>query len=470
MLHKKTIFIIVSSLVFLIIFIILLSLIFSSNNNNVIILPLQSTISINDLTSLFFTNLRTTITISDKKQEVDLFLLSQDFSFFITQQDIFFNNNDNSKINKLSNNFYNYELSSSIKILSNRTKMAFTKYKFGRKATENFSLCDKENCDKKSVNLNNFNFMLVEDPEDKVSGGIGLGAHGYTEYDEINLFNELYRKKYIKNLVWFIEYDENKEEKKLVIGKFPYEVNSKYDKDDFEFFNLNNKGISWQIDVTKITIGENNEDNDEYIIKDRTIQFQQDYSWIYGPPKYYKKIKELFFNKYLSNQCSENTINYQLTEYLYISCNEEISLEDFPPLIIDVNNNLKFELTYEDLFMKSNGKMLFLFISNKIERYFNEKWYFGEPFLKKYTPVYNKKENQIGFYGLIKKRTSSYKSAGIIGFIFLFISIGIITYLCLYIFRKYRNKRIRKAAREMKIEEISSKLILNKNENKSNNE
>ncbi len=112
MLHKKTIFIIVSLLVLLIIFIILLSLIFSSNNNNLIILPLQSTISINDLSSLFFNNLRTTITISDKNQEVDLFLLSQDFSFFITQQDIFFNNNDNSKINKLSKNFYNYEMSS----------------------------------------------------------------------------------------------------------------------------------------------------------------------------------------------------------------------------------------------------------------------------------------------------------------------------------------------------------------------
>jgi len=466
MLHKKTIFIIVSLLVLLIIFIILLSLIFSSNNNNLIILPLQSTISINDLSSLFFNNLRTTITISDKNQEVDLFLLSQDFSFFITQQDIFFNNNDNSKINKLSKNFYNYEMSSSIKILSNRTQMVFTKYRFGRKATENFVLCNKENCDKKSVNLNNFNFMLVEDPVDKVSGGIGLGANEYIGDGAINLFNELYRKKYIKNPVWFIEYDEKEEGKKLFIGKFPYEVSSKYDKDDFEFFNVKNKGSFWELDATKITIGENKDDNDEYIIKDRTFQIQQDYSWIYGPPDYYKKIKELFFNKYLSNQCSENTINFQLTEYLYISCNEDISLDDFPPLIIDINNNLKFELTYEDLFMKSNGKMLFLFISNKIERYFNGKWYFGEPFLKKYVPVYNQKENKIGFYGFTKKRTSSYKSAGIIGFIFLLISIGIITYLCLYIFRKYRNRRIRKAAREMKIEEISSKLILNKNENK----
>ncbi len=344
--------------------------------------------------------------------------------------------------------------------------MFFTKYRFGRKATENFVLCNKENCDKKSVNLNNFNFMLVEDPVDKVSGGIGLGANEYIGDGAINLFNELYRKKYIKNPVWFIEYDEKEEGKKLFIGKFPYEVSSKYDKDDFEFFNVKNKGSFWELDVTKITIGENKDDNDEYIIKDRTFQIQQDYSWIYGPPDYYKKIKELFFNKYLSNQCSENTINFQLTEYSYISCNEDISLDDFPPLIIDINNNLKFELTYEDLFMKSNGKMLFLFISNKIERYFNGKWYFGEPFLKKYVPVYNQKENKVGFYGFTKKRTSSYKSAGIIGFIFLFISIGIITYLCLYIFRKYRNRRIRKAAREMKIEEISSKLILNKNENK----
>ena len=146
MLHKKTIIIIAISLLAIILIIYTLFLIFSSSNNipNVVILPLQSTSSISDLSSFFYNNLRTTITISDEKQEVDLFLLSEDFSFFITQKNILFENNEKSKINKFSINFYNYEKSSSIDIISNRTQMFFTKYRYGRKSKENFSLCNKK--------------------------------------------------------------------------------------------------------------------------------------------------------------------------------------------------------------------------------------------------------------------------------------------------------------------------------------
>jgi hypothetical protein len=465
MLHKKTIIIISIFFILLTLLIFLISLFFSSNNNNLIILQLQSSSSINDISSLFFNNLRTTITVSDKKQEVDFFLLSQDSTFFITQQNIFFDNNDNSKINKYSNNFYNYEFSSTINILSNRTQMFFAKYKFARKANDNFALCSKDNCDRNSINISHFNFMLVEDPVDKISGGIGLGPQEFSYNDRVNLFNELYKEKYIKIPIWYIEYNKN-EEKRLIIGKYPYEISKKYTENDYVFFERDRKASFWEMTMAKIVIGNNNDENEDFLIKDRTFQFQQDFSLINGPPDYYNKIKNFFFNKYLSNQCSENTFTYQLTDYLYVSCNEDITLEDFPPIIIMINNNLQFELTYEELFMKSNGKILFLFISNKVEKYFNGKWHIGEPFLKKYIPVYNQKEYTIGFYGITKKKKKSYKVFGISGFIFLFLSIVIVFYLCSYIFKKYRNRKIRKAAREMKIEEISSKLILNNNENK----
>ena len=471
MLQKRTILIIVISLIAIAYIIYLICVMSSSSSNlsHTAILQLQSTTSFSDLSTFFNNNLRTTITVSDKNQEVDLFFSSTDFSFFITQQDIFFNNNENSKINKFSNNFYNYEISSSIKIKSERTQTYFTNYKFGRKAEESFALCSENNCDKNSIKMNNFNFMLVEDPFEKVSGGIGLSPHEFVGDGAINLFNELYRKNYIKNNVWYIEYDENGD-KKLIIGKFPNEVNKKYKFNNFDFFKIDNKGSAWQLQMIKISIGENDnnndEDNNDNIIKYRNIEFKHEFSLIYGPPDYYKKIKNIFFNKYLNNKCVENTFTYQLIDYLYITCDEDISLKDFPPLIMDINKNIGFELTYDDLFMKNNGKILFLFFSNKIEKYFNEKWYMGEPFLKKYMTVYNQKELKIGFYGLNKKSKGNYRVAGILGSIFLFISIAIIIYLCLFLFRKYRNRKIRRAALEMKIEEISSKFISNKNENK----
>ena len=81
-------------------------------------------------------------------------------------------------------------------------------------------------------------------------------------------------------------------------------------------------------------------------------------------------------------------------------------------------------------------------------------------------PIYNQKERKMGFYELIKKQKKSYKAAGVVGFIFLIASIAVVIYLSLFLFKIYRKRKIRRAAMEMKIEEISSKLILNKNEKK----
>ena len=441
---------------------------FSSSGavSNLISLQLQSVPLSSDISALFNNNLRTTIKASDKNQDVDLFLLSQDYSFFITQNDKFFENNDNSKINKYSNNFYNYQFSSSLHILSNRTKAAFTKYKFASKAEENFIFCGENKCEKNSINVKNLNFMLAEDPFDKISGGIGLAPLKFIFQGEVNLFNELYNEKYINYPVWFIDYEENGV-KKLVIGKFPYEINHNLNQDNYEFVTIADNGNLWEVKAVKIQIGYDHDNDEEYIIKEKLMIFEPESSSVYGPREYYIKIKNIFFAKFFSNnKCKENTYNHQSTEYLYISCDDDLSLKDFPPLVIDINNNIRAELTYEDLFIKNNGQILFLFVTDKIEKYSNDKWYMGDPFLKKYKPVYNQKNYKIGFYEVIKKNRTGTKFEAIFSFVIFSITIFVVIYLCLYIFRKYRNRKIRKAALEMKIEEISSKLILNNTENK----
>ena len=154
-------------------------------------------------------------------------------------------------------------------------------------------------------------------------------------------------------------------------------------------------------------------------------------------------------------------------EYLYITCSTDIALKEFPPLVININKNNKFELTYEDLFVKNDKDILFLFMTNKEERY-SEKWHMGEPFLKKYMPVYNQQEKKIGFYNVIYYYKTTYRILGIVGYIFFVILCIILTLLILYLYKKHKDRKIRKAALEMKIEEISSKLIENKNENKIN--
>ena len=460
MIHKKTILIISGSILFLILIILMFVNIFSSKNYipYLINLPLQTSSSFSDISSLLKNNIRTTITVSDKKQEIDLFLLPSDYSFFITQQDILFKNNDNSRINKYSKNFYDFEYSNTIKIISEKEKISFTQYNMARKAEENFILCNKDNCNENSLELKQFKFMLAEDPYDKISGGIGLTPTYFGKNEATNFFNELYEKNYINNKVWYINYDNKNDKRNLIIGKMPYEIDDKFDKNDYIFFDVKNKGLEFE--MLDIIIGDDDNDNHENFIKEKNFVLTQDSSLINGPYEYYHKIKSMFFSKYFSNrQCSENIFESStLIEYLYLTCNTDISLDDFPPLTIIINNYFKLELTSEDLFIKNNEKFLFLFITNKEERY-SGKWYVGEPFLKKYIPVYDQGKEKIGFYKVMIKYKNSYRIITTIGFIFFIICMGILVYLGLYLYRKYKNKKIRKAALEMRIEEISSKLV-----------
>ena len=470
MLHKKTIFIISISIISLILLIIIIVNLFSSSNQlpYLITLPLQSSSSFSDISSLLKNNIKTIITASDKKQEIDLFLIPTDYSFFITQQDIFFKNNDNSKINKFSKNFYDYEYSNTIKLLTERQKAVFTQYGFARKAEENFFLCDKDSCDENSLVLKQFKFMLAEDPYDKVSGGIGLNPSDYGENEATNFFNELFRRDYIKNKVWYINYNKKKDNKDLIIGKMPYEVNDKFDKNDFTFFDV--KERSWELEMLNIIIGEEDDENQENYIKEKNFVFTQDSSLILGPYEYYQKIKNKFFSKYFSDkQCSERIYeSSKLNEYLYLYCSSDISLNDFPPLTIDINNYYKLELTSEDLFVDNGQNLIFLIFTTKEERY-SGKWLIGEPFLKKYMPVYDQGHSKIGFYDVMIKSKNSYRAIAIVGFIFFIICSAVLVYLSLYLYRKYKNKKIRQAAMEMRIEEISSKLVEKQAENKDIN-
>lgn len=469
MLHKKTIIILSASVIALILVIIIIASLISKqkNSSNIISLPLEKSCSLSDISSLLKNNIKTTVTISDKKQELDLFLIPDDYTLFITQQDIFFKNNDNSKINKNSKNFYDFEFSQTVKLLTQRQKISFNRYSFARKAQDNFILCEKDLCNENSLQLNNIKFMLAEDPYDKVSGGIGLAfPSSFEEIDDTNICNNLYNNKYINKKIWYINYNKKDEKAELIIGKYPYEVENKYEKADFTFFNI--KDNKWDLEMIKILIGEDKDENEENLIKEKKFIFVPDSSLIYGPYEYYDKIKSIFFNKYFKDKiCTEHVFEISLMEYLYITCSTDIALKEFPPLVININKNNKFELTYEDLFVKNDKDILFLFMTNKEERY-SEKWHMGEPFLKKYMPVYNQQEKKIGFYNVIYYYKTTYRILGIVGYIFFVILCIILTLLILYLYKKHKDRKIRKAALEMKIEEISSKLIENKNENKIN--
>ena len=76
MLHKKTIIILSASVIALILVIIIIISLISKqkNSSNIISLPLVKSCSLSDISSLLKNNIKTTVTISDKKQELEKFL------------------------------------------------------------------------------------------------------------------------------------------------------------------------------------------------------------------------------------------------------------------------------------------------------------------------------------------------------------------------------------------------------------
>ena len=111
-------------------------------------------------------------------------------------------------------------------------------------------------------------------------------------------------------------------------------------------------------------------------------------------------------------ESSEQTI-FNRTEY-YIDTDGNYSMficdkvnmdkyiKSFPYLYLsNIDYNYIFELNHKDLFMNINNYYYFMIIfpNNQIDKKTSqEKWYMGQPFLKKYQFILNFEQKTIGFY------------------------------------------------------------------------
>ena len=81
----------------------------------------------------------------------------------------------------------------------------------------------------------------------------------------------------------------------------PYEVDDKFEKNDYIFFDVKDKGLEFE--MLNIIIGDdNNDDNQENIIKEKNFVLTPDSSLIYGPYEYYHKIKRIILLTHLQKR------------------------------------------------------------------------------------------------------------------------------------------------------------------------
>ena len=263
-----------------------------------------------------------------------------------------------------------------------------------------------------STNINSYIIFGLKLPE----------SFDRVEYS-LNLIRQLKRKNITKSYKWFIDYNTFPSNKitsesnyindiKMVIGAEPHEIYpNRYQEKNLKLINSKSQNgyVNWGLYFNKIYYYQNNESKDKILfelsndIKNITklenyliADIKHDLIFINSPKIFFDSINKNFFN----NLLEENKCYIRGNLYKYIYCDNKKEIEEY------IENNFKdiyfknqelnyeFVLRYQDLFIKSNEKILFLIISSNESK----KWIFGIPFLKKYLLTYDYDHKVIGFY------------------------------------------------------------------------
>jgi len=318
-------------------------------------------------------------------------------------------------------NYFDYEKSKSIEF--NKTLINsyyFNNFKEWKIVADNFE----------DIKLN---FNLATSIQFEEPGCLGLQIEekiSSVQYTPSFLV-QLKRNRKINNYKWFIYYGGEKENDYIVFGCSPHEFiipetgkkifpNLDIDKDYYNAnseLTINTKTIKFIFDDIYITSNIINLEKDnsfkENTYKAGILRFNL--GCIIGTKEYRNYLENNFFKDYLYNKkCHNETAklnpDFVSQLYYYFYCDDSIYLEikkSFKPLVfkkVDLSEN--FILTFNDLFVRINGYLIFLIIF-KNDTYSNYEWNLGAPFLRKYQFVYDFENKQIGYYNdRIKKENN----------------------------------------------------------------
>ena len=379
--------------------------------------------------------------INNKKQFIQLFLISNDYLFYIDD-----NSFQYERFVPICN--YSTHLSTSYEIA--QTKSTIQKDTLSIYATDYFKIFSDFSLNKYDMIKMKFRHFLAHTKNISFTcGKVGVIIPS-------NKLNINYQINFLKQIHDNLNVDYS----------FTIKFNNKnnYDEMDnglfiigFESYKKSNEGfdelisiyskrgtygnnLDWRFSMDIITI-----DDEYYQFDDEEFIIKSDVEGIEIPYNFYKKLNEIFFNKYYSKKiCQYETARNDI--YIVISCNSESftikDIKSFPKI-----NFLKYILGYnftfsgEELFYLKDNKYYFKMVGlfEKIRKEFR----LGRIFLKKYRVIFNPDSKCMLFYKNYKSENSvilnkTEKNVGLI--IFSYLLIGII-FLATGIFfgKKYCN-------------------------------
>lgn len=374
------------------------------------------------LNNLFDISLKTEILIGTPSQKIYVNLVLGNEFFVISSLNL--------------DNMYNKDLSQSYSIPKNATFSFFYRGKpfDSILSNEKFYL---NNDNSKQININFLYSNISYNYSDNFVGYIGFKEYTPVNQNSSNFIYELKKNDYITSYNFFINYEDNCEKGKIYIGKYPHEIFSNYNGNNYVWLANSHVDSNTGYGYDSVEIAYSNLIDSYY-----KITFDFNIKGIIGSDEYKNFINDKFFNKlFEENKCQIDYVDIESIAYnqmVYV-CNKNINIEKFPDLNLYIKKiNLNFTFNNRDLFIENNNKLIFLIFFNGFEIH---QWRLGEIFFKKYLVIFDQDKKTIGFY-MQNKTSNEINYKKIIIIILLTICIVILIYILIRnIFYGKNNKK-----------------------------
>lgn len=335
----------------------------------------NETITKNTFYDIYFENkIYTKINIGIPNTEISVQIKSKQYSFCIRNDSI-----------------YNYSNSSSYKINdNNEISINNRDFRYSIKSNETFLLGNE------NIKVEDLKYMLTKESKYDLDGVIGLQildndrkVWGY------NLISQLKSKNLIEKECFFFIFDKNSVNGKLLIGKYPHFIHKykkKYLEQQFQKTPAFIPSFDQNFDYKFRSVFWNGKEIESMVVAHIEVEF----GLILGSMEFCQISWDFFAPHFIKRKCSRVDVHYLYESYI---CDdyEDLDITKFPNIEFHIGDeDYSFVLTYEDVFIKKDGKIYFMICFEK-EGY-AATWTLGNIFLKRNMIVFDMDRKIMGFY------------------------------------------------------------------------
>lgn len=329
----------------------------------------------NTFYDIYFENkIYSNINIGTPNTEISVQIKSKQYSFCIRNDSI-----------------YNYCNSSSYIMNDEQEVGAYNRdFRYSIKSNETFILGNE------NIKVENLKYMLTKESKFDLDGIIGLQildndgkVWGY------NLISQLKSKNLIEKECFFYCFDKNSDNGNLIIGNYPHLIDKfkkKCHKEQFQKTPTFIPSYDQNFDFKFRSVFWNGKEVESMSVAHIEIES----GLILGSMKFCDISWDFFAPHFIKGKCSRVDVHVLYQSYI---CDdyEGLDISKFPNIEFHITDeDYIFVLTYEDVFVKKDGKIYFMICFEK--KGYSVTWTLGNIFLKRNMIVFDMDRKIMGFY------------------------------------------------------------------------